>query len=125
MFFIKIVELIEERIPEKGSYSVAYSFPDKTIRVAKYRREDNVLKALLEIQRTGLDFRVENLEFENGVVSHRDISSTSFTHFYDPRTIKPKLEVFALEFKKMFEDNVHLREALPLYFTAISNHLKQ
>ena len=117
--------LLEEKGPKNWEYAVAYDSPDETIRVAGYSREDGKLKAVLEIQKTGIDLLVEIIEFTNGEPTFRKMSSHSCSQHFDNKTLEAKLAYFASKFKEIFESNVHLKKVLPDYFAAIASHITQ
>ena len=114
----------DERGPENGKYAVAYSFPDGTTRVAKLLDEEDGIKALLEIQRSGIDLLVEEIKFANDGLTYRSITSHGDEKCYESTTIEAKLKRFAPEFEEIFKSNGHLRNALPTHFAGLSKYLK-
>ena len=117
-----------------GSYEVAYDCGNNTLKIVRV----NVMglghrQSVLEIQRTGLDFLLENIEFENGLAdtSHkvRRDSSSMFLVTDNPEDSEKKfldelMTRYALEFRELFDSNERLRGYLESEFSQLRDYMK-
>ena len=128
------LNLFDQRKSEQNStYSVAYDFGSgiyRVVRVGEGVISKNPLKTgRLQIQRAGIDFRVESLDFEEGKVeSYEDLRMDNHVILdgvVNQSRLEGQLKRFAGEFKEIFQVDRDLKIYLPTHFTSLQKYLEQ
>ncbi len=127
------LNLFDQRKSEQNStYSVAYDFGSgiyRVVRVGEGVISKNPLKTgRLQIQRAGIDFRVESLDFEEGKVeSYEDLRMDNHVILdgvVNQSRLEGQLKRFAGEFKEIFQVDRDLKIYLPTHFTSLQKYLE-
>ena len=123
------MKIIDER-EAKSIYEVAYECGDNLIKVVRVNSKKHFSKnrSALEIQKVGLDFHTESLEFEEGVVhTHykQGLGHSSMIPDLDSKDERAKqlLEEYAGIFNEVFANNEKLQGYLPSDFTQLQEYL--
>ena len=114
----------------KNGYEIVYGCKDNVLKVIRVnsRRIFGGHRSSLEIQKVGLDFHVESLEFEGGMAHtyhNEGLGHSSALPNLDPESAQTKqlLKEYATEFSEFFASNEKLRGFLPTDFTQLQDYL--
>tara|TARA_Y100000034_G_scaffold136320_1_gene212177 strand:- start:2219 stop:2629 length:411 start_codon:yes stop_codon:yes gene_type:complete len=119
--------LLDERKIKNG-YEVAYGCKDNVLKVVRVNSKKMFSKhrSSLEIQKVGLDFHIESLEFEDGVVVtyHKaGLGHSSMLPYPEDSRANELLKEYATEFAEIFASNEKLQGYLPSDFTQLQEYL--
>ncbi len=115
------------------SYEVTYDCGDNILKIVRIKIKGPFGKpqSVLEIQRTGLEFRLENIEFEGGLAqTYRTIHRTGdeMVPFLDDPGTKGVLDEiiprYASEFREIFHLNSQLKGYLNSEFPQIEKKMR-
>ena len=121
--------LLDERNVKNG-YEAAYGCKANVLKIVRVnsRKFYTGHRSSLEIQKVGLDFHVESLEFEGGIAhlhNKEGLGHSSNLPNLDPESPRTKelLKEYATEFSEIFASNEKLQGYLPTDFTQLQEYL--